>query len=78
MASSYALAEYAAQNDKGTGELLPDLNDIREVSKFIAQQVYRQAIEDGVASNRTDEEIAAAIQQNFWEPNYRPYQRVSF
>ncbi len=78
MASSYALAEYASIHDKETGELLPDLNDIRHVSQYIAKQVYRQAIEDGVASNRTDEEIDKAIEQNFWDPCYRPYKRISF
>lgn len=78
MAASYALAEYATVHDKHSNGLLPDLNDIRQVSQYIARQVYRQAIEDSVASDRSDEEIAAAITKHFWEPNYRTYKRISF
>jgi len=77
MASSYALAEYAATHN-ANGELLPDLNDIRNVSKFIAQAVYKQAIEDGVTPEVSDEAITAAIDKNFWTPKYRPYKRVAF
>ncbi|MGH1440580.1 MAG: NAD-dependent malic enzyme [Cellvibrionaceae bacterium] len=77
MASSYALAEYAATHN-ANGELLPDLNDIRNVSKFIAQAVYKQAIEDGMTPEVSDEDITAAIDKNFWTPKYRPYKRVAF
>jgi len=77
MASSYALAEYAATHN-ANGELLPDLNDIRNVSKFIAQAVYKQAIEDGLTPEVSDDSIVAAIDKNFWTPQYRPYKRVAF
>lgn len=76
MASSYALAEYAATHNEN--ELLPSLNDIRKVSKFIAEAVYKQAIADGVTPEVSDEEIKEAIDNNFWEPAYRPYKRVAF
>ncbi|MFT7223928.1 MAG: malate dehydrogenase (oxaloacetate-decarboxylating) [Cellvibrionaceae bacterium] len=78
MVASHALAEYAVVHDKNSDGLLPDLNDIRQVSRYIAKQVYRQAIKDGVASDRSDEEIEAAIAKNFWQPNYRSYKRISF
>ena len=77
MASSYALAEYSATHSQN-GELLPDLNDIRNVSKFIAKMVYKQAIVDGVAADASDEQIEATIESNFWEPAYRAYRRVAF
>ena len=76
MASSYALAEYAAIHNTN-GELLPNLNDIRNVSKFIANAVFKQAIIDGVTPEVSDEDINAAIDKNFWSPNYRPYKRVA-
>lgn len=77
MTSSYALAEYSATHSNN-GELLPDLNDIRKVSKFIAKQVYKQAIEDGMTPEVSDEVIDKAIEKNFWEPVYRSYKRVAF
>jgi malate dehydrogenase (oxaloacetate-decarboxylating) len=75
MASSYALAEYAAVHNSGSEELLPDLNDIRNVSKYIAKMVYKQAIIDGVTPEVDDEHINTSIERNFWEPTYRPYKR---
>lgn len=76
MASSHALAEYTSLFDKENKALLPSLNSIREVSQYIAKKVYRQAIEDGVATERTEEKIASAIEANFWEPAYRSYRRT--
>jgi malate dehydrogenase (oxaloacetate-decarboxylating) len=76
MASSYALAEYAAEHNTN-GELLPDLNDIRLVSKYIAKLVYKQAIIDGVTMDVSDEEIDKSIDDNFWEPCYRAYKRTA-
>jgi malate dehydrogenase (oxaloacetate-decarboxylating) len=75
MTSSYALAEYSAKHSKESGSLLPDLNDIRNVSKYIAKMVYKQAIKDGVTLEVTDDHIDEAIAKNFWEPAYRPYRR---
>jgi malate dehydrogenase (oxaloacetate-decarboxylating) len=77
MASSYALAEYSATHNKSIDDLLPDLNDIRNVSKFIAKFVYKQAIADDLVPEVSDEVIEAAIDENFWEPNYRPYKRTA-
>lgn len=78
MASSHALATYAAEHGRAQGELLPALEDIREVSQFIAKAVYHQAIEDGVALSATEESIIARIQESFWEPQYRYYRRTAF
>ena len=77
MASSYALAEYSASVDSDNEALLPDLNDIRAVSRFIAAAVYKQAIADGVAYDASDELIEKRIKANFWEPNYRTYRRAA-
>lgn len=74
MASSYALAEYSSQTS-GENALLPDLNDIRNVSKHIAKAVYEQAIKDGVAYPTTEERMLQKIEKNFWHPDYRNYRR---
>lgn len=76
MASSYALAEYADEHGEG-GALLPDLNDIRDVSIFIAKAVYRQAIKDGVAYPASEDRIAYKVNKNFWYPAYRNYRRAA-
>lgn len=75
MASSYALAEYAAKT--GSDLLLPDLNDIREVSVHIARAVYKQAIDDKVAWPTSDERIDNKIERNCWFPTYRNYRRAA-
>ncbi|WP_413283197.1 NAD-dependent malic enzyme [Vibrio sp. MA40-2] len=78
MASSRALAECSPLAINGSGALLPPLEDIREVSIKIAFAVAKKAMEQGVASQRTDERIRQKIQENFWTPDYRPYKRSSF
>jgi malate dehydrogenase (oxaloacetate-decarboxylating) len=77
MVASYALAEYATSIDAANSALLPNLNDIRDVSRFIASKVYRQAIDDGVAYDASNELIEKRIAANFWEPDYRSYRRAA-
>ena len=78
MASSHALAEYSNLHSGDSGALLPDLNDIREVSIYIAKQVFKQAIKDGVALNTTDARITEKVEDNCWLPEYRQYKRTAF
>lgn len=78
MASSHALAEYAATHNPGSKALLPALSDIRQVSKFIARRVFQQAIDDGVALDASDARIEEQIDSNVWSPEYRTYKRTAF
>ncbi len=78
MASSRALAECSPLAKNGYGALLPSLEDIQEVSKHIAFAVAKKAIEQGFATELTDEAIQEQIESNFWEPVYRQYKRTSF
>ncbi len=78
MASSRALAECSPLAQNGHGPLLPDLESIHQVSKHIAFAVAKVAIEEGLAPSSTDEQITQAIEDNFWEPEYRKYKRTSF
>ncbi|MDG3085679.1 NAD-dependent malic enzyme [Vibrio hannami] len=75
MESSRALAECSPLAINGTGPLLPPLEDIQEVSKHIAFAVGKKAMEQGVASKRTDERLLEKIADNFWEADYRQYKR---
>jgi malate dehydrogenase (oxaloacetate-decarboxylating) len=78
MASSRALAECSPLGTQGTGSLLPKLEDIQKVSKYIAFAVAKIAIEQGLALPCSDELLQQSIDANFWEPEYRRYKRTSF
>jgi malate dehydrogenase (oxaloacetate-decarboxylating) len=51
--------------------LLPAWSDVPEVAVHIAHAVGRQAIADGVAPYRSDEELAQRIAEVRWTPEYR-------
>ena len=78
MASSIALAECSPKLQDISADLLPELDQIQQVSRFIAFKVAQAAMADGVAPLMSDEALAAAIEKNFWTPQYRPYKRVTF
>lgn len=78
MESSRSLAECSPLAIKGKGALLPPLEEIHSVSKKIAFAVAKKAIEQGVALSITDEAIEAAIENGFWQPEYRRYKRTAF
>lgn len=78
MESSRALAECSPLAKNGQGALLPPLEAITDVSKKIAFAVAKKAMEQGVASQRTDDRIRQKIEENFWTPEYRAYKRSSF
>ena len=78
MASSIALAECSPTLQDISADLLPELDQIQQVSRFIAFKVAQAAMADGVAPLMSDEALTAAIEKNFWTPQYRPYKRVTF
>ncbi len=75
MVASDVLAE-AAQLTSNDG-LLPPLSESRAISEKIAFAVAKKAIKDGLAPDKTDAELTTAIAENFWEPAYRDYRRIS-
>ncbi|WP_041304088.1 NAD-dependent malic enzyme [Mycolicibacterium rhodesiae] len=50
--------------------LLPAWNDVPEIAVRIALAVGRQAVADGVAPKRSDDELAARIDEVRWIPEY--------
>jgi malate dehydrogenase (oxaloacetate-decarboxylating) len=77
IASSRALAECSPYvHGQVESALLPDLARIQEVSRAIAFAVAKAAQKDGVADRMSDDELKAAIQKNFWAPEYRSYVRA--
>jgi malate dehydrogenase (oxaloacetate-decarboxylating) len=77
MAASEVLAEESPRVKNGEGELLPPLNSIVELSKKIAFAVAKVAFKQQYALVVTDEVLLTQIEQNFWQPSYRQYRRVS-
>lgn len=77
MAASHALADCSPMAKDKSGALLPELKNIGEVSRAIAFQVGKAAQADGVALVRTDEELKASIEKNYWRPEYREYKHGS-
>lgn len=57
----------------GMGGLLPKLTEIGELSKKIAFAVAKRAQQQGLADEMDDEALLAAIEDNFWRPQYRTY-----
>lgn len=77
MATSAALADASPLSANGTGELLPPLAGIAELSKQIAFDVAKVAMAQGLALEVSDELLKERINKHFWLPEYRPYKRVS-
>jgi malate dehydrogenase (oxaloacetate-decarboxylating) len=77
MAASAALAEASPLAATGQGELLPALGEIAQLSRKIAFDVAKIAMQQNLALEVSDEILKERIERNFWMPEYRPYKRVS-
>ena len=78
IASSNALADCSPMLVNPTADLLPEMDEIQKVSKLIAFKVAKAAMDAGVATIISDEQLQHAIEKNFWKPEYRHYKRVAF
>ena len=77
MATSAALANASPLAQTGQGALLPPLREIASLSKKIAFDVGKVAMQQGLALEVPDEVLQERIEKNFWLPEYRTYKRVS-
>jgi malate dehydrogenase (oxaloacetate-decarboxylating) len=79
MSTSETLAQEspASKADANSEQLLPSLTELEGLSKRIAFNVAKIAIEQGLALPISDEQICQNIDKNFWQPEYRQYKRVS-
>lgn len=77
MAASNALADSSPLVNDPDAELLPPLTSIGQLSRKIAFEVAKVAIEQGLALFVPDEVLLNHIESNFWKAEYRPYKRVS-
>lgn len=77
MAASRCLAEAASQYHDKRNRVLPPLTELAELSRAIAFAVAKVAQAQGLARERSDEELRADIERNFWTPSYREYRRIA-
>jgi malate dehydrogenase (oxaloacetate-decarboxylating) len=71
LAGAYALADQVGDDLLARGQIYPDMNDVRAVSRAVAIAVAREAIEEGVADPIDD--LEEAIDAEMWIPEYLPY-----
>jgi malate dehydrogenase (oxaloacetate-decarboxylating) len=67
-AAAKAVVQHASPKDIGDS-LLPDVQNLREISTAVAEAVYHAAVEDGVATTR-HANIAQAVADTTWSPVY--------
>tara|TARA_B110000858_G_scaffold3502_1_gene4069 strand:- start:43159 stop:44853 length:1695 start_codon:yes stop_codon:yes gene_type:complete len=77
MVASTTLAELSPGQEDQSSAVLPPLTALPEISRKIAFKVAKTAMTQGLARKRTDDELLAAIENNFWVPAYREYRRVA-
>jgi malate dehydrogenase (oxaloacetate-decarboxylating) len=71
--ASKALSDLVTEEQRKQNMLLPDLNDIRNVSYRVALAVAIEARDSGLGRLLSDEEYAHVIKKAQWEPHYYPY-----
>lgn len=73
MAAARALALSSPARLDASANLLPPLEQIREVSYQVALAVAKEAVREGLVPELTDSELALLIQNKMWTPHYLPY-----
>ncbi len=73
-AAAKALADFSPAKKDRTAPVLPDLDQVQEVSDHVAREVIKQAVADGMATMPDD--LEKALNGARWEVKYYPYRRV--
>jgi malate dehydrogenase (oxaloacetate-decarboxylating) len=73
LAAARALCGMVTAKQRAEGRLLPEMADIRRVSRTIAKAVAIQAREDGIGRLFEDEELEKLVAKAQWEPRYCGY-----
>lgn len=70
-AAAKAVADAMTEQELSDGMLYPEIARLREVTKQVAHAVACKAIDDGF-SNSSKATITHAIENDLWQPDYRP------
>ena len=72
-ASAVGLADYTDDARIAQGAVYPRINRIRGVSKHVAIEVIREAVNSGEATKDVPmDDLDAFVEQNMWQPKYLP------
>ncbi len=72
-AATVAISDMVTAEKRAAGYLLPPLKNIRDVSFNVALAVARQARDEQIGIQASDERLAALIKAAMWTPHYYPY-----
>ncbi len=76
VAATEALKAKSPALEDPTAALLPDVEDVREISVEIAARVVQSAVEEGLAQEKDipsdDDELREWIRAQMWDAVYRP------
>jgi malate dehydrogenase (oxaloacetate-decarboxylating) len=76
VAAARALAEFSPTLEDPTASLFPALEDVRAVSRRVAQAVANEALRLGLTNAKSIEELNLRIGEKIWMPRYARYVRV--
>jgi malate dehydrogenase (oxaloacetate-decarboxylating) len=76
MAASHALSDAVSEEELKAGQLLPDIENIRNVSVQVALAVAKEARETGLGIRADDEQLLNMITNAMWKPKYLPYRFI--
>ena len=71
--ASKALSALVSQDQRNHNMLLPELTDIRSVSRYISKAVAIEARDSGLGRLLSDDEFERIIKKAQWEPHYYPF-----
>jgi malate dehydrogenase (oxaloacetate-decarboxylating) len=74
--AAQVLSDHAPLLKDPTASLFPAFEDLRAISKEIALNVGKIAIEEGIAQVTSYEALLKAIDQAMWQPNYPIFSRL--
>jgi malic enzyme len=73
LAAADALAGAVSEERLAEGAIYPSQQDLRAVSRRIAEAVVRTARDEGIGRHFADDEIGPAIEDRMWFPDYAEY-----
>ncbi len=73
LAASRALSDLVTPAQREQGLLLPEMDDVRAVSRRVALAVAVECREAGFGRGEDDETLAGLIERAQWDPHYYPY-----
>jgi malate dehydrogenase (oxaloacetate-decarboxylating) len=76
IAAAEALGNISQDSANNASELLPPIENMRDVAIQIAVRVGLQAQQDGVAQIMSEQELRERVQQRFWIPQYLSYKLI--